>query len=248
METAPLPTAETMPPKPRWFHSTPARLLVVLLAVEGLLLLLKPWFPKGWAVLIAIAVVGITMVLMLIWWLAALLFHWRFQFSLRSLLVATVVVAIPFSWLAVEMKRAREQREVVEAIRKLGGVGYFHELYTPFPEMPGPVWLQKCLGTDFFADVFQVALHGTQVTDATLEHISGLTRLQFLFIDDTEVTDAGLVHLHGLRQLKILVLHHTQVTGQPGRPKYRRSGVALFNRRDFHSNTKRMPISPCSFP
>ena len=68
------------------------------------------------------------MVLMLLWLVLALCFHRRFQFSLRSLLVATVAVAIPFSWLAVEMKAAREQREAVEGIEKSGGiVGYDYQ-------------------------------------------------------------------------------------------------------------------------
>ena len=45
--------------KLRWFHPTPGRLLIVLLAVEAALLLSKPWFPKGWTVLMAVAAVGL---------------------------------------------------------------------------------------------------------------------------------------------------------------------------------------------
>ena len=148
METNPLPTTAEKPPKPRWFHPTPARLLVGLLVVEAILLLSKPWLPKGYAVLIAIAAVGITMLLMFIWWLAALLFHWRFQFSLRSLLVATGAVAIPFSWLAVEMKKAREQREAVEWIRKVGGKAYWGRPFNLAVEQgePTPEWLHSSWG------------------------------------------------------------------------------------------------------
>ena len=124
METDSLPTAEQKQPKLRWFHPTPGRLLIVLLAVEGVLLLSErfQWFPfnerKGWTVLIAIGSVGVAMVLMFVWWVFALLFRWRFQFSIRSLLVLVVIVAIPFSWLAVEMRWAREQRE---ALKIMGG-------------------------------------------------------------------------------------------------------------------------------
>ena len=141
-----------------WFHPTPGRLLVVLLAVEAILFLSKPWFPKGYALLIAIASVGVTMVLMLIWWPVALCFHWRFQFSLRSLLVATVAVAIPFSWLAVEMKKAREQREAVEAIQKRGGRVEYDIPFTGMkhPPLPVPLQLQRLLGKDFFKDAMQV--------------------------------------------------------------------------------------------
>ena len=120
---------QTATPKLRWFHPTPGKLLVVLLAVEGGLMLSKPWFPKGWAVLIAVAAVGVFLLVMLLWFAVALLFRRRFQFSLRSLLVLTVAVAVPFSWLAVEIKWAREKREAVEAWSKLGGViSYDYEM------------------------------------------------------------------------------------------------------------------------
>ena len=52
-------------PKPRWYRLTPDRLVLLLLAVEGLLWLSERfcWFPfnqhKGWTVLIAVASVGV---------------------------------------------------------------------------------------------------------------------------------------------------------------------------------------------
>ena len=48
---------------------------------------------------------------MLLWLIVAVVFRLRFQFSIRSLLFAVVVVALPCSWLTVEMKAAREQKE-----------------------------------------------------------------------------------------------------------------------------------------
>jgi hypothetical protein len=78
--------------KPRWFRLTPGRLLAVLLAVEVFLWLCErfQWFAfgrhKGYAVLIAVAVVGAALLLMALWFAAALLFRWWFQFSIRSLL------------------------------------------------------------------------------------------------------------------------------------------------------------------
>ena len=69
--------------------------------------------------LIAVASVGVFLLLMLLWFLAALVFRLRFQFSILSLLVLVVAVALPFSWLATEMKAARKQREAVEQIENL---------------------------------------------------------------------------------------------------------------------------------
>jgi hypothetical protein len=71
-------------PKRRWFVPTPGRLLVVLLVAEGILLSANwfHWFPKGWAVLMTVAAVGVFLVVTLIWFVVALAFHRRFQFSL----------------------------------------------------------------------------------------------------------------------------------------------------------------------
>jgi hypothetical protein len=220
MDTATSPTTDN---GPRWFHPTPARLLIVLLVVEGILLLSEPfqWFPfnekKGYTVLIAIAVVGITVVLMLIWWAAALCLHWRFQFSLRSLTVLTVAVAIPFSWLAVGMKKAREQRVAVVEIEKRGGSVRYDDLLTGMahPPLPVPLWLQRLLSSDFFEDVMQVSLWNTPATDADLKLVEGLPGLLSLCLgdlDNTQVTDNGLDYLKGLTQLKDLSLSNTRVT------------------------------------
>ena len=62
-----------------------------LLALEGFLLLSAwfRWFPfnqhKGWTVLICLATVGAALVLMFLWFLAALVFRLRFQFSILAL-------------------------------------------------------------------------------------------------------------------------------------------------------------------
>ena len=96
--------------------------------------------------LIAIASVSVTMLLMLLWWLAALCSRWRFQFSLRSLLALTVVVAIPFSWLAVEMKKAKEQKEAVEWVKRGGGMVWYSEAANRWvldEVPPGPIWLSQ---------------------------------------------------------------------------------------------------------
>ena len=105
---------------------TPSWLIYGLLVVEGLLWLSERyrwfWFNerKGWTVLIGVAVVGGTMLVMLLWFIVALVFRRRFQFSIRSLLVLMVAVAIPCSWLAVNIQHARKQKAAVEAICALG--------------------------------------------------------------------------------------------------------------------------------
>jgi hypothetical protein len=128
-------------PKPRWYRLTPDRFVIGLLVVECLLGLSEQfhWFPfnqhKGWTVLIAVAVIGATILLMLLWFIASLLLRWRFQFSIRSLLVLTVAVALPCSWLAVEIKKARREQEAAAALTKLGGT-----LLYDFQKAKGQPW------------------------------------------------------------------------------------------------------------
>ncbi len=80
--------------------------------------------------------------------------------------------------------------EVVDAIKKLGGE----------------------IGINRYKAVVAVYFQNTKVTDAGLEHLKGLTKLETLFLHKTKVTDAGLVHLKGLNNLTGLLLTGTKVT------------------------------------
>ena len=61
-------------------------------------------------------------------------------------------------------------------------------------------------------EVVGVDLFGSEVTDAGLAHLTGLTALEVLDLEGTQVTDAGLAHLTGLTGLEFLFLDDTQVT------------------------------------
>src|SRR5689334_12270618 len=90
---------------------TPGRIAAAILIGEGVLFLSNwlGWWHKGYAVLSCISVACAGILLVLLWFLAALLFRLQFQFSLRSLLLLTLAVAVPCSWLAAELRRAKEQ-------------------------------------------------------------------------------------------------------------------------------------------
>jgi hypothetical protein len=211
--------SENPDPTRRWFHPTPGTLLVVLLAAEGILLLANwfQWIPKGWAVLIAIACVGVFLLLMGLWFALALVFRWRFQFSIRSLLVLTVAVAIPCSWLAVEIKRAREQREAWVVIQEGGGsINYdFQELtHDPFADEPPPEpeWLLKLMGDDFFHDVSFVFFFNGEFTNAILINFHRLPNLKSLTFMESDLSDDRLQTVSNIKQLKDLILIGTGVT------------------------------------
>ena len=199
-----MPTAG---PKSR-FRPTPAWLIFGLLVVEGLLWLSEryQWFwfneKKGWTVLIAVASVGVMIVLMLLWFVASVILRWQFQFSIRSLLMLTIAVAIPCSWMMQEIKW---QSKAVAAINGSGG-------QVTWSATEGPIWLTRLLGDDLFLSVLSVQWPGPQVTDADLEHLRGLKQVRLLLLDSTQVTDAGLEKLKGLKQLEILFLNETKIT------------------------------------
>jgi hypothetical protein len=199
-----------------WYHLTPDRFVMGLLAVEGLLWLSGrfPGLAKGWPVVIALATLAVAVLLMLVWFAVALIFRRRVQFSIRSLFVLMLTVAAAFGWLVAEMKAAREQKDAVEEMRKLGwDVYYDWELdLGRGPEAPQPAWLRNLLGNDFFVHA-QFARCGAngEDADAGLAHLKALTKLEVLDLSGAKITDAGLAHLKGLTQIQKLCLARAQV-------------------------------------
>ncbi len=149
-----------------------------------------------------------------------------FQFSLRSLMIFTAIVAVEFGWLGSKIAKKRQEQALVAGIREHGGgVEYDSSV---------PTSLRWLLGGNFFNDV-QYAwitraddatlrslaeltrlrglhLFADGVTDAGLANLKGLAQLQWLYVDNTLVTDAGLVNLKGMTQLQWLRLENNNVT------------------------------------
>ena len=139
-----------------------------------------------------------------------------FQFRLRTLLIAILVLSLPLSWFAARMRKAKRQREAVEAIEKAGGHtgSSFHDFIArASTREPERTWLRRLLGDDFFDPVSQAYL-SKNTSDNDLEHLNALTRLRILDLRDSQVTDAGLEHLKGMPNLRWLYLQDTYVTDQ----------------------------------
>jgi hypothetical protein len=146
----------------------------------------------------------------------------RFQFSLRSLLIVTIVVSVACGWLGKKIEQKHREREVVEAIRKLGGAVYYdydgRDFLSPPPDSPqnaepfGPAWLRSLLGDNFFSEVTSVSFASDNLTDDGLGDIELLPQLKSLRLSDSQITDAGLKHLEALSQLENLVLDTRGIT------------------------------------
>ena len=143
-----------------------------------------------------------------------------FQFSLRTLLIFTAVVAVACGCLGKKIERKRREREAVKAIDALGGIVWYGFQYTGDnspPDSnatpPGPYWLRNLFGENLFDEVAAVSFCANlTVTDVGLVHLKALPELQVLNLGHCHVTDAGLEHLKGLTQLQRLALGLTDVT------------------------------------
>lgn len=138
-----------------------------------------------------------------------------FQFRLRTLLIAVLLLAVPLSWIAMRIEKARRQREAVEAIAKLGGgvrYDYHDGVCDPAEHPPIPSLLLKLLGDDFFSDVVGVGFFQDDVVDNDLTVLNTLRNLDFVELVQVPITDRGLRHLDGLHRLQYLNLKGSPIT------------------------------------
>jgi len=144
-----------------------------------------------------------------------------FQFRLRTLLAAVLVLSVPLSWFAWNMERARRQREAVSSLVAKGVfVAYESDATWEYGPPVNPrlyklvVWYQNLLGKDFANPVVEVvpSCEEPGLTDADLVQIASLDQLRYLDLFESRVTDAGLARLHGLTELEHLDLRGTEVS------------------------------------
>ncbi len=123
-----------------------------------------------------------------------------YQFSLRTLLLFTLVAAILFGFLGRELQQAREEKKAAENLVELGA---------GIDDWPG--WQEIVFGSDY-PPITQVNLYGVQEIDAALAHIQRLEHLAHLSFGGTNVTDANLEKLRGLTGIESLDLGGTGVS------------------------------------
>lgn len=145
----------------------------------------------------------------------------RFQFSLRTALLLTLVASIVFAAFAWRRNRAERQRKIVAELRERGaGVeyGYFSfkkrgigELIKPEEEFFLCSWLRGFLGDDFLYDVHQVRYSRSTpipINEArpVVELLKKLPRLKILVLDGDAVRRDDLEEFLFLEELEILTL------------------------------------------
>ena len=159
----------------------------------------------------------------------------RCQSRLQTLLICVPLCALGFNLLAVKLERARRQREAVLTIEEIGGSVIYEgdSFILNSGRAPKKLTLiQRLLGQDFFfrvesvafpdmvpvvnltclhdlPDIRRLALRTPAVTDASLAHLRGLAKLEYLNLNFTNVAGPGLVHLKDLPSLRGLGLGST---------------------------------------
>jgi Leucine Rich repeat len=163
-----------------------------------------------------------------------------FQFSLRTLMIVTVICAIASAWVTGRRDQKRKEQEAVSAIVKLGGLAWYDYESVRGARPSGPAGLREFLGDSFFSEVAVVNLdtepfmspvasneakvlfegvarslavdrHDSKVTDADLLRLETLVHVKMLNLGRTKITDAGLAHIAVLPELQTLYLYGTNV-------------------------------------
>jgi hypothetical protein len=141
------------------------------------------------------------------------------RFSLRAMMMVMLAFGLGFGWIAMKVRQAREQRQAIEAIEKLGGSVWC------FPTSDGIgrkvlTLVERLTGEELYVDAVQVSLPGKAVRDGGLSYLSGFTGLRQLFVRNvgpgacrpSEITKVGMTHLQGLTELERLYMNNIGVT------------------------------------
>lgn len=147
-----------------------------------------------------------------------------FQFRLRTLLIAILVLSLPLSWFAVRLERARRQREAVEQVAKRGGElrCYYLDWDTQIRTTKvTPDWLQALLGEDLSHDFFQAStaydancIECDLSGDEDFRSLPRLPTVRYACLRNCRVTDNMVEYLKDLPRLEYLELSGTQVTSE----------------------------------
>jgi hypothetical protein len=139
-----------------------------------------------------------------------------FRVSLRALMLGVLAVAV---FLSYEVNKASRQRAAADAVRRHGGsVHYEHEFVNggldPGREPPGPRWLRRALGDEFFQTIRQAGFGYDNSTlkrltnedetpcDDALALLATQPGLKELHLEGRQATDKGLMYVGRMAALE----------------------------------------------
>ena len=155
-----------------------------------------------------------------------------YQFSLRTVLIFTLLVAVACGLVGRRIERKRRERDTIESITSAGGqVTFNDQLGNPKADPQGSAWLRYLFGERFLSEVVWIKtgradlrhlnempclttllLKGSRIQDDDLAQLDDLPQLKTLSLAGTSVTDAGIAYLRRLPNLTVLQLMDTKIT------------------------------------
>jgi hypothetical protein len=143
-----------------------------------------------------------------------------YRFSLRTLVLFVVFTTVGFGLVGIRLQQGRNDRRIVAKLKEIGPVAVQYDsedvwgrvvlLYVSHPNHTDAS-LNHLKG---LTNLQTLDLANSQITDTGLEHLKGLKHLEDLHLGNTQIGDAGLKHLKGMTNLKRLGLELTQVTDE----------------------------------
>lgn len=129
------------------------------------------------------------------------------RFSLRTLLIVMLLLAVSFAWVAKRMREKQLEREAIAEMEEDGKslVEVNPDVFCKPPPLP-VVWLERWLGDGFFEDTRGLSLSGN--TDMCMAHIANFPSLRELWVVDSHATEEGLSSLKDLHYLEALRLSY----------------------------------------
>jgi hypothetical protein len=160
------------------------------------------------------------------------------QFSLRAIVVFTVLVSIGLACLGNILVRVRRQRAAIARVEALGGQAvYDYQASRVSKSPPGPEFVRTLVGEDAYANVESIRfsyrkkftdddlavlaefpklkkldLSFADVDDKGLARIGTLRTLEFLYLRGINISDSSIVFLINLDELRLLNIEQTDVT------------------------------------
>lgn len=132
-------------------------------------------------------------------------------FKWRRLVVVGALLGLGI-WVGTVVHRARQQQFAIQAIEDLGATVMYRFERLGETEPPGPHWLRKLIGDEFFVTVVDVAFWNPNTTDEDLKLIEPCQQIESIWLEETQVTDEGLKFLQRFSNLEYVGVYKTKVT------------------------------------
>ena len=129
--------------------------------------------------------------------------------GLRTLAIVAATVGLLFGW---KLNEVRHQRSVVDEVAKFDATIHYDYEYRGRSKPPGPKWLRRMFGDDFFTVVAGVEIVTDHITGDAVAAVSTLPHLKTLLVHSEGIDDQGLLQLAGATELEQLTFRSTHVT------------------------------------